>query len=102
MIDTSIGHFISMYHAGTLNEDITYRAYDLEKMISPAKAKSALKQLNYNGSKEFSLRLNRFQTDWGLKTNEQAIAVLSMWWVWSRLSQRIIVKAPLREPEQHD
>lgn len=93
MSDYGIHAFVRKYKDGSLQQDITYRAYDLESIVTGYKAQKALRQLGYR-SGDFGIDKAAFTNDFKV-TN--AVDVLAMWWVWHRLCTGRISRAKLRE-----
>lgn len=92
--DYSFPTFVRRYTDGTIAEDAAWRAYDIESTVTNAKARSALKSLNYRGS--YYLALSKFEADYQLPN---ARHLLSLWYTWHRLANGTTARCKLREQD---
>lgn len=79
----SFAEFVKKYDNGTLDDDATWRAYDIPSMATRTHIRDALKSLGYIATREF---LSDVVADYGLYNNTRAKYLLGAWWLWTQIA----------------
>lgn len=90
--------FVPKYHDGSIMQDASWRAYDIERMATERKAKNALKALGYSELNQFGFE--QAARDFNLAHATQARQLLSLWWTWARIALGEITRGKLRKGQQ--
>lgn len=97
MTEQTIADFVGAYADGSITNDATWRAYQIEAVPPRKYAQKALKELNYPQS-EFSY--GQVAADWGIGSAASAKHLLRLWYIWRELSNnRRIVGIQLRSKD---
>lgn len=88
----SLCYFIRGEADGSCWKDVTYRAYDLDKLTGANTVKKALNVIGRNAVSELADDLRCIN----LLPAEGATGALCRWYVWYRLGTGIIARWPLR------
>lgn len=99
MSDYSFPTFVRKYKDGSLQEDLTYRAYNLEDAATEGRTVLALKQLHFRPSVELSVKLDAVTAAFGIRNTAQ---VLAMWYLWNKINNGVPVRVKLRENQHGD
>lgn len=82
--------FIMLEDSGLAMDDVTYRAYDLDKSTGDRHLLEARRALGYSNMAELEDDLI------GIGYRKPVLAVLGRWYAWHRLSRGEISRWPLR------
>lgn len=89
--------FIAAHMAGALENDATWRNYEILGGIRPLHIRGALKLLRMSYAGE--LAIPECRARYGINTDAMTKELLGAWWIWSRLSDGHRVRGVrLREP----
>jgi len=83
----SFREFIELYDSGEIQNDASWRAYDIGAMSSNTHVRAALKVLRYRVSKELELSCARIAADYQIATPMRANYLLGLWYVWRSIAQ---------------
>jgi hypothetical protein len=93
----SFGQFLFQWRLGTLDEDATWRNYNIKDNQADVFVKKALKEINlgHAGEHGVSEAMRRYD----IKDRHEAEAILSGWWIWSELTmgrriRGVVIKTP--------
>ena len=79
-MDTSFAFFVTSYISGSIEEDITWRAYDIPAMVGPRTFGLALKQLGFRDERQIC--------DYhDIQYPAFAKNLACLWYVWKNLSE---------------
>lgn len=96
-MSTNITYFLHMWRTDTLQDDVTWRAYNFEAAVKPRHIRRALKQLGLEYAGE--LGVQHFKALYEIGDAEPVNAILGLWWLWRARSLGGRPRVPLRSKE---
>lgn len=84
-MSTSFNRFKHMWDDKTLQNDVTWRAYDIPAALREKHATAALKALGLSYAGEHAMV--QFMALYEVRDPRLAPKILGGWWLWSRLAQ---------------
>ena len=79
----SFKEFIAAYHDGSIQEDASWRAYDIPTMTRGTHTAKAAARLGYASD---GISIGQLATDYGLPHARSAMGLLALWYVWSGIA----------------
>lgn len=80
----SFREFREAYQNGTIVEDATWRAYDIEDMVNPTRSGEGLRQLTNYQADYFGYAA--FAAIYGIENAQRAQFLLGLWRTWQRIA----------------
>ena len=79
----SFKEFVAAYNDGSIADDLTWRAYAIEDMVTETRYKKAMKVCGHMDTTP--LGLAEFAAAYDLKSADRAKQLLGLWWTWARI-----------------
>jgi hypothetical protein len=97
----SFKDFIDDYRDGSINNNVTWRAYDIESAVRPSHIRNALSRLGYLYAGE--LAIPTVQAHYKIESLDSTRALLGYWWLLYQASignrgQLKVRKAKIKPP----
>jgi hypothetical protein len=95
----SFKEFIDAYQDGSIENNITWRAYDIKNATMPIHTKQAIRNLCYKYAREHAIP--KIQADYGLASATETAALLGYWWLLRRMTGYRAARIRVRKPNTH-
>jgi hypothetical protein len=90
----SFKEFIDAYKDGSIEDNITWRAYDLKYAIMPTHTKKAIRALGYAYASEHAIPT--IQAHYELASVNETEALLGYWWLLCHMSKGTAARIRVR------
>lgn len=92
--------FVDAYRDGSVNDEVSWRAYDIERMVSPKRIREGMRTLGYRYVDYISL--SALAAAYGLGTPEHAKHLVGLWWTWRRIANGDAKRGLVLREFEHD